>query len=134
MKYIIRVYLRKGRNAASERQRRRTQTQDCYIWHHIFFTHVVILYSDPHLALLLRAWTTFQRGTAWPSKAVPKEVSVLTACFFDWPPTAMTHKITNRRFCQRSIYNKFLKWIPASNNNRLQIFFPVLIRCCVRLK
>ena len=58
--YISSLLLRKDRNGCkcvcvcereseSERERERVrQTKDCYHWHQIFLTHVMILYLEPH--------------------------------------------------------------------------------------
>ena len=40
-----------------KRQRRKTWTQDCYIWHHIFLPDVVILYLEPPLVIHWRGWS-----------------------------------------------------------------------------
>ena len=108
IKLCCRVYLRNGWNALSKRetgrqtetdrqagrqkirQRRRTQIQDCYIRHHMYLTHVMILYLEPHLELLLLG----QRGpgrllSLWAladySPNLPASIS--------WPPVQVGLKL-----------------------------------------
>ena len=71
-----------------ERQRDKTDwlrlMENCYLWYHIF-THVVILYSEPHLVLPWGSWSGWFLN-AKPLGPLPRTVykaaSALTACFF----------------------------------------------------
>ena len=46
--YLFSLWSRNGWNIARCEREIETKDPDCYDWYHIFLTHVVVLYSEPH--------------------------------------------------------------------------------------
>ena len=118
---------RKGRNVTGVRDtptETETKDSDCYIWHHIFLTHVVILYSGPNLVLLWLDWSMpLLNSRPLASRSIAKAASALTARFFwvtcgDWNCVPQTANLL-------SLYN-------INNAHAFSLRFPIhviLFRC-----
>ena len=99
-------------------------TEDCYIWHHIFLTQAVTLYSEPHPVLSWQGWSgpfLNARPLDRP-RAVPSAAFALTTRFSE--QTANLVKIET--VCLYNILRAytFLFWFPTHTNLFCRPAFP----------
>ena len=96
-----------------QRQRRRTRTQDCYIWHHIFLTHIVTQHSGPHFCLPAESHLA--------PRAMPKQLLLWLPASLDWSPV-----LRGLKLCVYIIFSTLTCFLSSSQHTWFVSVIPLL--------